>query len=303
MKTLLLLIVICISSKIDSQNKNDYIRYYNLCNEGDEQSHLGNYSLALNKYDLAFTFVHYLHVKRLNKAAHISIKAGENSKAVSYIRKALINGLDSAVLDYYISKPLKKYPPILLLKDSAQYFHQIYLNRINKQYALEADSLCYIDQCIIRKNCEQKGKYYFNKDSIPENRFDLDSLVFEHLLYLTKKYGFPSEENIGREGYNNIWVIFHHNVRLPKNYKYMDMMSEAVKNGQFEPEHYAWMYDQGKMNKNEKPFFYYGVAETSALTESEKAEIDVRRASFGIKPLRAFEITKTKTSLGQRILW
>lgn len=35
-------------------SQNNYIAYYNLCNEGDEQAYLKNYPLAIAKYDTAF---------------------------------------------------------------------------------------------------------------------------------------------------------------------------------------------------------------------------------------------------------
>jgi hypothetical protein len=115
-------------------------------------------------------------------------------------------------------------------------------------------------------------------------------------------YGFPSEKRIGRSA-NKVWVIFHHNMRIPKNEKYLSVLDSALKKGEYEPEFYAWMYDQLKLNKSEKPFFYYGVADIVDLTDEEKKQIDLRRSMFGIKPLRSTLINKTKTSIQQTPLW
>jgi hypothetical protein len=57
------------------------------------------------------------------------------------------------------------------------------------------------------------------------------------------------------------------------------------------------------MYKNEKPYFYYGVADISSMTEAEMNEIDARRKVYGIKPLRSTKIEIIDGSLMQRSLW
>jgi tetratricopeptide (TPR) repeat protein len=283
--------------------QNDYIYYYNYCNEGDEQFYLKNYALALKKYDSAFQSVDFIHTKQLNKYAQTCIKVGDTVKAIDYVRKALINGLDTVVLYQYMYTYLKGNIRIFELKDSTSFFHNEYQKRINQNYSREVDSLQYIDQCIIRRNCEEERNFKFKYENIQKNKLDLDSLVFSHLIFLVKKYGFPSEKLVGSKEYNIVWVIFHHNVRLPQNEKYIPMVEEAVRKGEIDPSHFAWMYDQGKLNKNEKPFFFYGVADVSSMTEAEMAEIDARRKAYGIKPLRSTKIEKTEGSLMQISLW
>jgi hypothetical protein len=281
----------------------DYISYFNYCNEGDEQAFLKNYALALKKYDTAFNSVDFIHTNHLLKYALTCIEAGDTSKAIDYVRKALINGLDTLILYQYMYTHLKGNKRIFKLKDSAFYFHNLYLKRLDLPYSREVDSLQYIDQCIIRQNCENENRYTFHKDRIPKDRFELDSFVFLHLINLVNEKGFPSEKRVGTKSAGKVWVIFHHNVRLPQNEKYIDMIESALKKGEFEPHHFAWMYDQGKMYKNEKPYFYYGVADISSMTEAEMNEIDARRKAYGIKPLRSTKIEITDGSLMQRTLW
>lgn len=44
------------------QGQNDYISFYNYCNEGDEQAYFKNYPLAIAKYDTAFSKVDFVGV-------------------------------------------------------------------------------------------------------------------------------------------------------------------------------------------------------------------------------------------------
>jgi hypothetical protein len=282
--------------------QNDYIYYFNYCNEGDEQFYLKNYSLALKKYDTAFQSVDFIHTKQLNKYAQTCIKVGDTVKAVDYVRKALINGLDTIVLYQFMYNHLKGNKRIFELKDSTSFFHNEYQKRINQNYLREVDSLQYIDQCIIRRNCEEENRYTFHKDRIPKDRFELDSFVFLHLINLVNEKGFPSEKRVGTKSAGKVWVIFHHNVRLPQNEKYIEMVESALKKGEFEPHHFAWMYDQGKMYKNENPFFFFRVADVSAMSESEIKEIDERRHKYGIKPLRSTKIIKNEGGIMQNAI-
>jgi hypothetical protein len=285
------------------QKTDDYIRYYNLCNGGDKQTYLKNYKLAFEKYDSAFKFVHYQHAEKLEKAASAAARIGNKQMATIYLRQSILNGIDPSIVSDRIYKKLRKLTPFIHLQDSAELFHQKYLARIDQAYAKEIDSLHYVDQFIIRGNKYITGNYKIDTVLLPKNKYDLDSVVFRYLLELIKKNGFPSEENIGIEGYRNVWVLFHHNVRLPGNEKYIEMLTAALKKGQYAPSDYAWMYDQSRMFKKEKPFFYYGVADPSKLSDTEKQEVESNRRQFGVKPFESTKITVNGKRITQQTLW
>ncbi|HWY11255.1 MAG TPA: hypothetical protein VN026_08020 [Bacteroidia bacterium] len=290
-------------TKVFGQKSDDYIRYYNLCNEGDKQTYLKNYKLAFEKYDSAFALVHYQHAEKLEKAASAASRIDNKQMSTIYLRQSILNGVDPTAVSDKVYKKLKHYKRFKDLKDSAEIFHQNYLTRINRKYALEIDSLYFIDQNIIRGNKYVKGNYKIDTASLPKNKFDLDSVVFLYLIKLIQKNGFPSEENIGGQGYQNVWVLFHHTARLPGNEKYIDMLTDALKKGQYAPSDYAWMYDQSRMFKREKPYFYYGVADPSKLTDSEIQEIESHRRLFGVKPFESTKITVDGKRISQRTLW
>ena len=127
----------------------------------------------------------------------------------------------------------------------------------------------FIDQRVIRNNKFFKNHFNINPDTISRKN-NLDSLLFDYLISLIKKNGFPSEQNVGPNGYEAAVILFHHNVRLPQNEKYLKMVTEALFNGEYLPKDFAWMYDQSKEIKNERPF----------LGQSQKLGSNQKMVSF-----------------------
>jgi len=288
---------------ISSSVGQNYIEYYNLCNLADKDIYQDNYVKALEKFEQAFKLVDYIHAKQLEKASQCAIKNNEYAKATVFIKKAILNGSikqfwnKRKFRDYYQSNEFQ------MIKDSISYFEKKHLQSVNLDYKKQIDSLHYIDQKVVRKAKFVKGNYNIDKSKLPKNRYDLDQPIFQELLRLIEKNGFPSEKNIGPQGYDNVWVIFHHNVRLPQNDQYISMVKQAVLNGEYLPHDFAWMYDQGRLNKAEAPLFYYGVPLPKELSGEQIKKIDEARAAYGLKP---FESVKVKTKGNRtvtKMLW
>ncbi|MGE0567617.1 MAG: hypothetical protein AB7O73_06685 [Bacteroidia bacterium] len=302
MKITLNIFIILGSKLFFGQVNDNYIKYYNLCNSGDKELYYKNYQAALNYYDSAFKCVKYSHSFNLEKAAIAATKANNKDKATQYLRQAILNGKSAEILKDKKYRKLKHFDKFVDLKDSAKIHESNFRKRINTKYAREIDSLQFIDQYVIRGNKFFKNHFYFNPDTI-SNKSNLDSIVFSHLLSLIEKYGFPSERVVGPKGYENVYIILHHNVRLPQNSKYIEMVTNALHNGEYLPENFAWMYDQSKEFKNEKPFFYYGSANPTKLSQSERQEIEKNRFEYGVKPIESTRIKVIGKVLIQRQLW
>ncbi len=281
----------------------DYIEYYNFCNEGDKQIYLKNYEEALKNFNKAFSLIDYVHANQYKSASLCAAHIGNIEKTYLYAKNAILNGLDPVFLKTKDFKKFRKTEKYKILCDSISIFQKQHLLSINLNYKKEIDSLYYIDQNIIRNNKSCKGNYNIDKSKLPSNLFELDSVIFEHLLTLIEKYGFPSEKKIGYEGYSNVWVLFHHNVRLPKNSKYLPILKEALVKGEYLPRNYAWMYDQSLMFKQEEPYFYFGIALVDHLSDDKKMEIDKRRKEHGIKPLESTIVKKRGNGIMQKFLW
>jgi len=301
MKNLIIFLLFTLSAF--SSFGQDYINYYNLCNEADKEIYFKNSKAALVNLENAFELVDYVHASQYEKASKCAIQIEDYKKGFLYAKKAILNGSSN---HFWKSKKLKKIRKTTyyqILNDSVAVWEKIRLKSINYEYKKLIDSLYYIDQRIIRNNKTVKGNYKIDKINLPENLFDLDSIIFQRLLKSIDKFGFPSERNIGYEGYDKAWILFHHNVRLPQNHYYINFLVSALKKGEYRPRDFAWMYDQGKLNIGESPLFYYGVPLPKNLTEEKKNKIDESRKKFGVKPLAS---TKTKT-IGRRtvmkVLW
>jgi hypothetical protein len=309
MKNVIILFTITLSSLITfGQNTNNYIDYYNLTNKGDSLFYFKNVSLAYECYKKAFEMVDYIHISKLLRGAALAAKQNDFNSVYKFSKFAEIQGAET---DYFIYKEFykwrvfKQYRKTLYYKvfmDSLKRFQTMYFENLNIDYKKQIDSLYYIDQRIIRQNKSVKGNYKIDKSSLPDNLFDLDSLVFANILALIDKYGFATEENIGPVSFRNLSIIYHHNIRLPENEKYINLAQKALKEGAFLPDNYAWMYDQSREFLKEKPYFYYD-CDTINLNELTKKEINKRRYEWGIKPLEAFKIKVTKKYITQEKLW
>ncbi len=258
----------------------DYIDYYNYCNEGDKQIYLKNDKTALENFEKAFSLVKYVHAKQYEKASMCAARIQGYEKTYLFAKNAILNGSSSKFLNQKDFKGFRKTEKHKSLKDSITIFSNYHIQSINLAYKREIDSLQYIDQRIIRKNRSVKGNYNIDKSAFPKNLYGLDSLLFNRLIELINEYGFPSEKIIGPDGYSNVWVLLHLNIRLEKNSEYLTMAKEALKKGEYLPKNYAWMYDQSLMFKKEKPLFYFGVAFTDDLSDMEKKKIDNVRKKY-----------------------
>jgi hypothetical protein len=291
------------------QKPNNYIEYYQLTNKGDSLIYFKNDSLAYEYYKKAFVLVDYVHISKLIRGAVLATKQNDFKSVYKFSKLAVIQGAETDKLvykEFYKWRVFEHYRKTLYYKafiDSLKYFQAMYIENLNIDYKNQIDSLYYIDQRIIRHSRYAKGNYKIDKSSLPVNLFDLDSLLFAEFLKLIDKYGFPTEKKIGPESFRNVDIIYHHNIRLPQNEKYIELAQKALKEGAFLPRDYAWMYDQSREIKKEGPYFYYGICSTKDLNELMKKEVNKRRFEWGIKPLEAQKIIERKNWITQENLW
>lgn len=281
------------------QKENVYIKYYNLCNAGDSLYYFKNYKEAMEKYETAFKIVDFVHVKNLRNASICASKINQNKVAWDYAKRAISGGENEKILKNSFPKNISKE----ILKDSIIYFKNQHQKSINQFYIKEIDSLYFVDQNIIRGNKTVKSNADFSKLAIPQNKFDLDRDVWNHLIGLISIYGFPSEKNIGPKAYEQVSIILHHNFRLPQNQHQMPIATEALKKGEYLPQDFAWMFDQFLSMLNKNPFFYYGSKDPSRLSKDELLQIEENRRKYGVKPFSAYKIKVWKDSISQTPIW
>ena len=287
----------------NSLSAQDYIEYFNLCNQADKDIYFERYDSALIKLEKAFAGVDYVHAENYQKASESAMQLQNLPQAYQYAKAAILNGMSNEFWREKTFKALKSSEYYPFINDSLPIWREQHLQSIHLEYQSLIDSLYYLDQRVIRKNLSVKGDYKIDRAIIPENRFDLDTSLFKTLLMAVERWGFPSEELVGFEAFDKVWVLFHHNVRLPENHGYFPLLEAAVKAGKYRPSDFAWTYDQGMMFNGEKPKFYYGVGLPREMKPELAAQIDANRKQMGIKPLESMEVTTKGRKTTTRFLW
>ncbi|MEM6263738.1 MAG: hypothetical protein AAGI38_14590 [Bacteroidota bacterium] len=281
----------------------DYIPYWNLRNGADSAMYHKDYDVALGKLGQAIGSVPYVHSDTYRKAAICAVKEKQLENGYGFIKLAIQGG----TLPHFwqhgdVKKALASSAFYASMEDSADIWHQQHLASIHMEYRALVDSMYYIDQRILRNNLTVKGDYQVDKD-LGKSDQNVDSMLFHTLLGAIEKWGFPSEEIIGREGNQKASIIIHHNVRLPENHGYFPLFEKALKEGAYLPKDYAWAYDQGRMWIEEEPVFYYGVAPPLVITEEKIMEIDQARRKYGIKPFSSTKVMKRGKATKTVFLW
>ncbi|MCW3076883.1 MAG: hypothetical protein JWO32_1492 [Bacteroidetes bacterium] len=289
----ILLLIIVLSSKIYGQKKDNYFKYYDLCNQANKLFSQQDYNGSLHKYDSAFRLVHYQHVSDLLNAAVTAVKAQNKNSATKYLRQAILNGISTSELSSENFIELTEFKQFKQLRDSSEILRSKFLRRTNRVYSRQCDSLFYVDQVIIRNVKTLNPVYKIDLYVYASERQKYDSINFQYLLKLIEKYGFPSEEKIGPASYEGIKLVIHHSARMPVNKDKIELFKAAVSEGEYLPTDFAWMYDQFRTNSNESPFFYFQVGDTSKLTVDEKNRVDKNRKDFGLRPLADDKLKRT----------
>jgi len=281
-----------------------YVPYYNMVNRASESQYLKNAELALAQFDSAISMVPYVHTATYKKAALHALKQGVYPKAYSWIKQAILQGAEPNFWKSGSSRAFRKTPYYSQVQDSLTLWIAEAEARVNQPYKALIDSLHFVDQWVIRDVQSAKRDYQMDLTGLPEDRFYLDTVIWDTLLAAIDRWGFPSEQTLGYAGYRNSWVLLHHNARLPENTYYLPMMREAVIKGEYDPNNYALMYDQSLYFREKAPLFYLGGWVTAkGLTEEELAEVDVKRAELGVRPLSAYVESVNKRGIKRRRLW
>ena len=258
-------------------NAQNYFEYYNKSNKGDSLKFYKKYIEALENYENAFKKVDFVHSDKLINAGLTAIKLNKYEKANSYFETAILQSGNKSFLKLKEFKNNKK--EFVGLSNKISMLDNIFQKKINNTYKNKIDSLYILDQSYREKN---------------QSTEKIDDSNFSLLLSLIYEYGFPSEEKIGYESYKRANIILHHNLRLTKNEKYLNIFFEKyVRNGEYRPEDYAWTLEQNRVWFNKStPIYYFLILPTKNLTHEQKEKINLTRREIGLKPLEAFKENK-----------
>jgi hypothetical protein len=125
-----------------------------------------------------------------------------------------------------------------------------------------------------------------------------DSINREDVKIIFRKYGWPKISEIGKDGQNNFWLIVQHADDDPSfQQAALSAMRKLKKNGEINLENYAFLYDRVQCNLNYRQWYgtqvnwtAHGNA-TSFRSIAEEDNVDKRRDSMGMLPLRLYALT------------
>lgn len=281
-----------------------YPHYYSVIHTALEAQYEGKHAFAITHFDSAFSLVPYVHIQTYEKAALSALAVKDHPKAYEWIKKAISQGANPQFWKTDVSREFKKTAYSEFIQDSSRIWEEAAQRQINQPYLALIDSLYYLDQRIIRNNRRVKGDYEIDRTTLPENLFELDEAIWDTLLAAIDRWRFPSEQVLGSEGQKKVDIILLHNGRLEENTDDLPMLRAAVLAGHYPPDDFAGMYDQRLMFMGKEPFFYVlGKVDPKTLSDSEKEEVDKRRAELGVKPRSAYKVTIRKRSATFRRLW
>ena len=275
-----------IALTIYNARSQDYASYYKRCNLSDSLQYIGLNQEALDTYKIAFTSVDYVHSNKYYEAYHLAIKLGAFKDAFQFGKMIIINSGNKKLIGTK-STSFKRSNYFECLKDSTDFYLENYKNRVNHDFINAIDSLYFIDQNIIRKNRSVIGKYSLEKDTLPENLFELDKTNWQQLHKLIDSLGFPSEQNVGLAAYNHAGIIIHHNLRLKENEKYHNEIFQSIEDGKYLPVHFCFWYEQFQTSTKGQSFFFTWNGDT---TEENLKRINLNRRSFYLKSSNAYAL-------------
>jgi len=277
----------------------DYSMYYQLCNEADSLEYLEQYIPALETFDKAFNSVSYVHSNKYEDAYNLAIKANDYHIAYEYGKMILINSGNEKYIKSK-SRKFKRSNYFTLLTDSTELYLEKHQNRVNKKYIKLIDSLFFIDQNIIRKNKSIKGNFQIDKTKFPKDLFDLDDRNWNLLYNAIQEYGFPSEEKVGREAHEDVFIIMLHNIRQKENEKYHEEFLNYMKSGKYSPYYFSFWYEQYQTEVNGQTFFSLWDGNTS---EENLIRIDANRRKFFLKGVNSWKIEKGRRRYRPKSKW
>lgn len=286
-------------------SQSSFIPYYNLSNKGDSLMYFKQYAEAHQAYEAAIQSVPPTvgHAHTFKAAAVAAALNGKFELAKKHCSYAIVYGLEPDFLKDKRLKSFRKSPVYQALKEEIPSFYEWRRKLFDSTYAKLIDSLFYLDQHLLR-GAPARGRHYaITKSELMEMSPNPDSLIFDTLVKVMRKWGFPSENRVGFAAYDQAALIIHHNARMPQNVAWLEKLKTHVINGDYLPADYAWMADQSQLFRGEEPLFYWGVSPIDQLSEAKKDSIDQIRREHGIKPFSAFQIKAKKKSLVQKILW
>lgn len=174
-------------------------------------------------------------------------------------------------------------------------FYDNYVKSLNLEYRFAIEKMMENDQRV--------------RKAVPREKEDwkkVDTENAENIKLLIAKYGYPSIKKIGRYNFSNksanVDILFNHSTTEAKESYILDLMYDALKKGECEPEDYGTVYDKYLMvNGKYGDKVLYGQIRNRKksidMVVVNPKKIDSTRKSIGLEHLE-YKRWKIKKSAG-----
>ena len=116
----------------------------------------------------------------------------------------------------------------------------------------------------------------------------IDSASAVQVRQIIDRYGWPGKEDIGEEACEALFLCIQHADGTDIQQKYLPLLEQAVREGNAEPWHLAFLTDRVRMNRGEKQI--YGTQSISGrepyiIPMEDPDRVDSLRRSIGLEPI------------------
>src|SRR5690606_13427061 len=140
-------------------------------------------------------------------------------------------------------------------------------------------------------------KLMWKKDQDLVGHWDKQKIIVDQntvrLNEIIEQYGWPNRNMIGKDGTWMAWAIAQHSHDLSFQKKCLKLLENTLSTNEPEPVLYAELYDRICRNTNRKQKFGQAIIEENGIKTfypiEKESEVDERRKSIGLEPLKVFE--------------
>jgi len=174
---------------------------------------------------------------------------------------------------------------------------QIITNSYQNQIRLTLKDIQNKDQSIRVLYLSALKKYESSSDvpiTIHNLMKKIDDSSAEIVMEIVDNYGWLGADAVGEEANQTLFLAIQHADDLIVQEKYLPLLTDAVKNGNAEPWHLAFLTDRILMNRGEKQIYGTQIIKSNNPENSyvvplqDLDNVDVLRASIGLDSLKEY---------------
>ncbi|WP_107038113.1 DUF6624 domain-containing protein [Brumimicrobium mesophilum] len=268
MKNVLFTLIISFLFLGTLQSQRNYIEYYQLIEKVKFNKKGDSAIFDLKK---AFASVDYIHIENLKLGKKIARK-NNDKELLRYCKAELAKSKDN------LNQDLKSKLDSIGEEDQ----------RVRGRKYSKAKNYCY--RHLTDSTFEYSGKELLKSQQLMREWWSVDSSNVEYIKYIISKYGYPSEQLVGRKTNRSVGIILLHYDKDTANHIMGEDLKRALVAGKIDPKTYAWIIDRHLMYAGKPQKFYSIPNPWNKMSEEKKMEYNKNRHAIGLKSLDEIKI-------------